>query len=411
MFENNSQLPPVNSAHPPRNGFVGYSHSKKNTLDIMWDNPGQDYNNKARKIVGVNIYRSYDSELGEYVKLNEEPLRVGYYEDKMEHTTVVEDVSTQFRYRGNGPEGEWIFYTQHPIVKKGHQLIYGNQSSDVTLTIDGVTVPVARVVGEKCAVQLIKDPWMDKLTRNQYPPILPKDNSVIICTYLRNSNYVGLSRNQRMFYKLTTVTSDAGESHLNHSDVLSQHQTEAWDYIWKEAVRRNKMILQQGGEDCWLMIRKWFGVRCSCYSTVHQRGVVDCETCWGTGVEGGYEGPFPFLIAPFDGEYKLDSTEQGLHTRHTSTLWTNYPPRLNTFDLIFRKSGGIYVVGYVKPAEVRGNTFLQQEFNASLLSRDRVEHRIPFASAHDKMFITEKANIPDDQEVRGRTVTFENINY
>lgn len=411
MFGNNSQLPPVNSPHPPRNAFVTYSHFKKNCFEISWDDPAIDYNNKAFSIVGVNVYRSFDSEIGEYIKLNDNPIGAGFYSDCMTHTLVEEDVSNQFVYKGNGPSREWIFETKHRIVKDDPDLIYANTATDVRLTIDGVEVPVARVRGEEKSVRLITEPYLDKLTRELHKPVLPKEDSVVVCSYRYNTNFISIQHNQRTFYKLSTVLEDGSESALQHFEPISNAQIESWDYIWREAVRRNRWILQQGGEDCFVRLRKWNGDRCHCYSDVHQRAKVDCETCWGTGIVGGYEGPFPFLMAPIEAENRLTRGDQGLHNMKTSTLWTNLPPKLNTFDLIYRRNGEIYVVGYVKHAEVRGNSFLQQEFNASLLSRDRVEYRIPFAKAVEKVFVSEKANIPDDQEVRGRTVTFENITY
>lgn len=396
---------------PPHNVMVDYSHFEKNCYEISWDDPSIHYMNKGLDIIGVNIYRSYDSELGEYHKVNENPITIGFYKDTMTHALIEEDVSDKFKYRGTGPSGEWIFHTEHRAVKDDRDLIYANSSVDLQIIIDGIEVPAARVDGFNRSVELIKDKWMDKLTRELHDPVLPKEDSVVICKYRHNTNFIDRRNNRRVFYKLATVLRDGHESALQHFEPVSSEMIEKWDYIWREAVRRNRWILQQGGENCFVRLRKWHGDRCPCYSEVHHRAKVDCESCWGTGIVGGYEGPFPFLMAPIEAESRLQREETGLHTRKTSMLWTNMPPRLNTFDLIYRKNGDIFVVGYVKPAEARGNSFLQQEFNASLLSRDRVEYKIPFAQNKEVRLVTDKANIPDSQEIKGKTVVFENISY
>jgi hypothetical protein len=417
----NRGLPDFSLPQPPRNAFAQYSFEEKNAVDLVWDNPSEDPYNTPFDIVGVNIYRSYDSQLGSYAKITPVPLTIGFYQDSMSHQEIVEDVSDKFVFRGDGPRHQWVFAVSEKIVKDLRKLEYGNHSEDVIITIDGVEVPAASVDGYNKCVGLIVQPYLDKLTRELVQPILPSKDSVVLCKYKYNTNFIDFKHSQRIYYKLTTVTADGCESDLEKVEPFSLDQIEAWDYVWREAVRRNLYILQQAGEDCFVMIRKWYGDKCTpCWSEVHQRARINCDSCFGTGIKGGYEGPFPFLMAPVDSDQKLDRTDQGLKTTKTGTLWTNVSPKLHTFDLIFRKSGEIHIVGYTHPSEVRGNSYLQQEFNTSLLSRERIEYTIPFRKLNyippaleerEQIFVTEKAKIDDGEEVRGRTVTFENISY
>lgn len=114
-------------------------------------------------------------------------------------------------------------------------------------------------------------------------------------------------------------------------------------------------------------------------------------------------------MSPVDAsETRLERVDSGLHPRKSTTLWSNYAPRLNTFDLLFRKNGEIYIVGYVKHTEVRGNSFLQYEFNATLLERSRIEYMISLDPKIDVQFVSDHPPTPNGEEVRGRTVTFEN---
>ena len=75
---------------------------------------------------------------------------------------------------------------------------------------------------------------------------------------------------------------------------------EKLDYIWREAVRRNRWILDQGGERIKIFIRKAVGISCGCSSDTHRHPSATCEVCFGTGIIDGYDGPFDSIIAPDD---------------------------------------------------------------------------------------------------------------
>lgn len=415
----NSLFPDISIPKPPANGYVTYAFEPSNkngilqisnALDIVWSKPSENPFNAHFNILGVNIYRSYDSEVGPYTKITPSPITVGYYRDETVNELVEEDVSNKFLYRGNDPNEDWVFQVEHSMVKNNREVTYANTSDDLILTIDGQQTPVAYVNGLDRTVKLIKTEYLEKVTHKVVPPILPNEGSTVICKYYRNINNISLKSGRRIYYKLTTLAEN-GESPLEHSQPISLFGQEGWDYIWREAVRRNSWILQQGGEDVDVYLRKWFGDPCSCFSEVHHRGREGCPSCFGTGIVGGYIGPFKHLIAPVDAQFQLRRTEAGLQSSRTGTHWTNLMPRLNTFDLIIRKNGEILEIGYVYNAEVRGNSNLQQEFNASLISRDRILSKLPFTKKQDEFLITDKVNIPDGQEVKGRTVTFENIEY
>lgn len=414
VFPLNLELTTPSLPMSPRNGFVAYVYSEQNALNIIWDDPSQNPLNSrfTMPLIGVNIYRSYDSELGPFTLVNPTPLTVNYYQDSMTHTEATEDVSGAFVFRGDDPSIEqWMFHTTNRVVKDSRELLYGNHAEDVEITIDGHVVPASKVDGFYNSVWLTTCPYLEKHTRKLVNPILPTPTSVVTCKYRHNTNNISLSRNQRIFYKLTTVSAE-GESDINHVTPISAWQIEAWDFIWIRAKELNAYILQQGGENCQVYLRKWLGEPCTtCYSRVHERAESDCVLCFGTGVVGGFIGPYDFLMAPVDMDTTLTRQEQGLKTVKTGTQWTNYMPKLNTYDLIFRKSGEVYIVGKVHLSEVRGNAYLQQEFDISLVPRDRIEYQLFYPPAKDKIYVTNKVNIADGEEVRGRTVVFENINY
>lgn len=406
----NSQLPPKNSLpNPPRNAHCQFIYTEGNAVGIVWDDPSNDFYNKQFDIQGVDVYRSY-SELGPFEKINTIIQTTGYYKDTMTHTEIEEDVSNSFIYRGDSVYKEFIFQLQNVPVKDSRDLILANNTHDMEITIDGVPTYACRIDARAKQVTIVSNPYLDKTTQRLVMPVLPTRDSTVICKYRYNTNYVSQDRGRNTYYKLVTVSTQ-GESRLEDFEPISTMRIEAWDYIWRRAHEKNTWILQQGGEDCHVLLRKWFGQECVCKSELHARSSEECTICYGTGIVGGYDGPFKFLMAPVDADVKIERRDKGFKIEKTSVLWTNQPPKLGTYDLILRKSGEIFIVGYVHPTEVRGNAYLQQEFNASLLSRDRIEYKILLPKSVDDIFITEKANIPDEQEIRGHTVTFENITY
>lgn len=409
---NPDNLPLDSLPRPPQNVFADYSTFLGNTVEIIWGDPSQNMFNSHFTILGVNVYRSLTEDLGPYIKLNDAPIEVGFYADSAIPKEVTENVSESFIYRGDGPSSEWVFELKEHAVKKEDSYKFANTQSDIQIWVDGVEVPCLRVDGERKQVLMVSAPYWEKKTRSIVEPVLPKQGSVVLCTYYTNKNLLGFKLGSRSFYKVTTVSTE-GESPLEWSTPVSHMALDTMDYIWIENRRRNRWILEREGERCKVMVRKWAGERCSCTDPTYGRSPSTCKTCYGTGFVGGYEGPFDFLMAPVDSNQTIRRTDKGLKLSKDSELWSNLSPMLKTFDLILRKNGELFIVGDVHPAETRGNCYLQQTFSAGLLSRDRIEYQIEFFTSkkQEQVMITDKHNVPDGQEVKGRTIVFENINY
>lgn len=412
---------------------------EREVVDVRWSNPGEIKANTCFNVIGVNVYRSFDSEFGPYFRLNTTPVGSTQWRDR---TRVVlatqEDVSHSFRARGaeTDPDRRYMFRTRfRPIV------IYPSPGSanctnlNVQVTVNGVAAFVERIYADQGIVELRTTPTFDVVTQKQFPPVLPTaETDVVLATYRYETNKVPTKLAQRVFYRVTTVAvGDDGklvETPLERATQGNRDEVEKLDYIWTEAIRRNLWIQFQGGERVKLFIRKAVGVECGCGSSIHKQPSSDCEVCYGTGVIGGYEGPFDIIIAPDDSARKIAQTNRGRTVEHGYDTWTGPRPLVSQRDFIVKLNGDRYGIGPVRMPSNRGMQ-LQQMFPIERLDEADMRYRVPLfdTSMMDSPqtrylrpdmrwgrkdatpMVTEKRTIGDERELRGGTVTWENIEY
>ena len=433
----------TNPTHPvqPLNFDVIYAFdSELNAFDLRWDNPADICgNNGCFNVLGVNIYRSFDSEFGPYELLNDVPLGGTFYRDETLNGFVEdEDVSASFLAFGesNDETGRYIFRVEnYPIVKQVSEGIPADHPTDVIVKIDGVEVLAAAVYGPTGEVELRVEQFYDVATNSQIDPILPTPVSTVTCSYYYNVNRVQNELDRKVFYRITTVGTREGwdgelrETPLEWTDAKTVHHMENLGYIWKEAIRRNSWILDQGGERVKVFIRKWNGLPCpDCNDNDYNHPRNDCRDCYGTGILGGYEGPFEMRIAPPDAEKRVSFGEYGFNLEQVYEVWTGPSPMLSQRDFIVKQNNDRYSIGPVRMPTNRGNV-LQQHFSIDLLDENDIRYSVPVTGTNAFLYpetrtqtwddpydennypqITEDEKVPDGIEERGRTPTYDNIN-
>lgn len=364
---------PINKSKPfpPRNIFVT-SPFIVGVLDIRWDNPLEVTENSKWKVQGVNIYRSIDSEIGPYSKLNSDPIETLYYRDNTQHAFVEnEDVLPRLS-RGENPTNDWYFKVLNkPLIKEGSQNVIADSPQDVYITIDNgdgnlVRVPPLQVRGECGTVFLISSPTLNPVTKKLEPPRLPyPPNGRCYISYWHNINFVRADLYPRYFYKVTTVAKNSnGETiETDLEDVFPTHvyRIEKPDYIWKAIISKNRYLLEQLGERAKLYLRKEVGQPCPSLSQTHQQSHYNCEICYGTGIVGGYEGPYDLLMASPEAEKHIELTDIGLRMNFSFESWTGPSPLLRTRDLVVRQNNERMIIGSVTPQGAKGSVF-QQHF-------------------------------------------------
>lgn len=429
---------------PPLSLFLtsGYTPG---VFDLTWTNPLDMRLNSRFQVLGVNLYRSFDSEFGPYDRVNEFPIGSTFWRDQTDNVVALDEEVTSDRWvlRGytSGSELEapkFVFRTAHwPIIQAGSQKLPTSNPNDVEVRIDGVVARIARILGESGEIEIDPNGYPDVATQNKFPGIFPTETSRVTVSYHYTRSLLRTDLSQRVFYRVSTVgylVDSAGalvsgellETPLERAAFTSSFEIEKIDYIWREAVRRNRWILDQGGERVKVFVRKRVGVECSCYSaTTHHQPLGDCLACFGTGILGGYEGPYDIVLAPDDANRKISSQASGSTVEHTYEVWTGPSPLLTQRDFIVKINGERYSVGAVRMPTNRGMV-LQQHFDLGHIDERDTRYRVPVDSLNQfspnqvqpltpplnsSAQITDKPNIPDDRELRGRTITWANITY
>jgi hypothetical protein len=414
---------------PPLNVFLT-SRFEPGVFDITWDDPAVLSVNSSFCILGVNVYRSFDSEFGPFHRISELPIGSNFWRDQTNNELVVdEDVTSQVVLNGecsaSGQDApRWVFKTNYyPIVKEGSQAITTDDPGDVHVYVDGVEVRVLRVHGFSGEVEI--DPYLyaNVATQKFDPSLVPGPNSRVTCTYRRTRSLLKTDLMQRVFYRVTTVgvhqscalsvaqPHDIVETPLDRATAANSYEVEKLDYIWREGVRRNRWILEQGGERVQFFVRKHVGLPCTCFpDPYHKQPMNDCRICFGTGIMGGYEGPYAGIIAPDDAERRITQKDSGRTVEHAYEVWTGPAPILSQRDFLLKLNGERYSIGAVRFPSSRGMV-LQQHFNIGHLDEKDIRYRVPvgnpikyiavqFAPEGPEQGgstdITDKPNIPDE---------------
>ncbi len=438
---------------PPINGMA-FSPYKVGVYDLRWDNPAILSANTQWTILGVNVYRSDASDRGPYRRINDVPVGTSFYRDRTVNVLVKREVvkfDTSWVHKGDASNNRrWSFRSEHPMVKQDGRGVFANSASDVTVEIDGEVVEVHTVFGRTGEVVLSNVRKYDVGREKNAPLIEINEDTVVTVTYYRNKNLTpGTGLDRKVFYRLTTVAiTDDGlvETALENCPPLTPTAIEELDYIWKEAIRRNQWILQQGGERVKAFIRKTAGRQCSCGLDekdleYNKQPSSRCKVCFGTGFVGGYEGPYEIIVAPEDGDRRVSQMPQGRRVELQYEVFMGPSPMVTMRDFIVKQTNERYSIGAVRRPTNRGNV-LQQHFTIGLLDEGDARYSVPIDGTDSLIYpetrfshsavapaqgqhshspphpvgpdastpmVTDKDNFPDETEKRGRTPVWDNI--
>ena len=423
--------------------------------------PCHGQSNSGWNIVGVNVYRSDTGERGPYYRVNKIPLGTLFYRDRTDVRRVYDEVvdwTGSWIYKGDAPNDPvWRFRTHfRPVVKATGNAIPADSPQDVEVYVNGVRAPLLQVFGPTGEIDLNLTPVWNPSIENYDRPQTPSENSLVTISYYYargNTLTMGPDLRPKVFYRLTTVaidptgTTPSGliETPLEYCEPFTPFNSEKLDYMWREAIRRNRFILEQGGERVKLFVRKITGVPCTCVWDARLREysgqpLNNCISCFGTGWLGGYEGPIDIIIGPDESERRVTQTPNGRRLENTYEVWIGPSPSVSQRDFIVKQNGERFSIGPVKRTQIRGLT-LQQSFQIGYLGEGDIRYRVPmgdlerlawpetrYTRPEDSACVesppypvgyeyqatpmgTEVAKVPDGREIRGRTPVWANITY
>lgn len=434
----------------------------KGVLDVRWDDPSLIGGNTEFSIVGVNVYRSIASDRGPFKRLNAYPVSGTFFRDYTDVALITKEVipwDGGWQSKGDAPNlARWTFKTRYPITKPRTLGVPANAPVDVLVTIDGVPAWVASVFGETNEVTLDTSVTINPANDRNVESPLPGPDSEVAISYYTLRNLVSPGVDKKSFYRVTAVAEDPTqpggymETPLDQTAPSSDMQIEQLDYIWKEAMRRNRWILEQGGERVKLFVQKVNGVPCPCTDEVDPQSRAynkqpsnRCHVCYGTGFIGGFEGPYDLIIAPDDAEKRISQSVTGRRKEHSYEVWMSFSPIVSQRDFIIKQNNERYSIGPVRRPTNRGNV-IQQHFNIAYFDSQDIRYSVPIdivlASPNlpwpqtrypyrplretydrqdgapwpvtpDAVFpmSTNKDNVPDGIQIRGRAGTWSNQNY
>lgn len=418
---------------PPLQAFC-LSGLVSGVYDVRWSDPSELPGNGRFSILGVNVYRSFGSEYGPFYRVNAVPIGALFWRDASTVKVVLQqDVSGSFVPNGPGtsPGGEYIFRTGNsPIVIDPIPGGVNCVRMNVRVTVDGVPAVVDWIDPVNGIVRLSSQGVFDVINQKTSGPVLPKadGSSVVLASYRYVDNQLP-TLDKRIFYRITTVAyADDGtllETPVDEAATANSYEVEKLSYIWREAIRRNHWILDHGGERVKVFIRKNAGAVCGCWSDLHGQSKSDCQTCFGSGFIGGYDGPYDITIAPDDAEMNYRQELRGRSMTKQYETWTGPSPLLSQRDFILKLNGDRYGIGPVRMPSIRGMQ-LQQFFLVSHLDSSDIRYKVPAINPALLEFpatrylvpgrgdatpmITDAAQIPAERQERGNTVSFENEN-
>lgn len=337
--------------------------------------------------------------------------------------------------------GQYVIKTSHkPIATtdKRNYNFYSDDINNVLVLIDNQKAIVKSVDGIKGEIILDTERKFDYILGQWIEPPIPTTESIVTITYPFLLNSFKLNLSHSPYYKVTCILSDNSETILSICDPVTI-EADKLDYMYQEAMRRNAWLLDQVGERVLLFKRKSVGEKCECYEkderTHKQAKVGPCKICWGTGIVGGYDGPFEIKISPAQTEQKISMTERGMKLENTENTWTGITPNIDQRDFVLRKKFQVYAIGPVSMPEVRGVAtqqhfqieyvdstdiryeFLQSiNFNSNLIGLQQSRTHYSESNlikngevTNNDILRTDKGKETD--KPKGRTITFENSLY
>lgn len=170
----------------PLNLFVT-SGWEPGVLDLRWDRPADLTQNSRFALLGVNVYRSFDSEYGPFYRLTDVPVGSGAWQDRTDIEVVEEDVSGSFTIEdaiGTGQDRRrYVFrVAKGPIVVSGSQGTLAHDPTDVWVTVDGVAAPVQAVNGFSGEVEIDVRAFPNAAFQTFDRGPVPHVGSQVICT-------------------------------------------------------------------------------------------------------------------------------------------------------------------------------------------------------------------------------------
>lgn len=157
---------------------------------------------------------------------------------------------------------------------------------------------------------------------------------------------VSINPNTTNWYKVSTLYKEDDkyiEGPLSSPVKYEVLNTNKW---FNKINERNMWILKNTGQLFDLYIYKTEGEKCpKCYDKIRGRGSdPNCNICYGTGIDGGYEPIYQLYVRQKPATSSLDLTNSGLQINNSPGAWTISDITLRNRDLLINPQGIIFEI-------------------------------------------------------------------
>lgn len=187
---------------------------------------------------------------------------------------------------------------------------------------------------------------------------------------------------QDWYYRVTVISASSGESdYLTATKVnIYTHGGEGLmgriESVAREEIRRLAIGFNMQGETLTIFVKRVYGPTCPvCYNELSGRGAdPNCKTCYGTGIEGGYD-VYQTKGVVYETSKRIMESREGLRERYVPRGVIASYPILHDGDGLRRTDGKAYILSEVSPQLIQ-NFLIEQQFTLAQIPEGHVLYRI-----------------------------------
>lgn len=201
-----------------------------------------------------------------------------------------------------------------------------------------------------------------------------------------------LSKWRNFYYRIRVIDRDSKGEHLDFGStpwrqVLTGEDPGGVvmeappDLLALESIRRFNLVLREfGGRRVLASVQRTWGQRCpNCWDNLKRRRIKShCQTCFDTGLLGGYFQPMEAWCMKPPHQVRAQLTSLFELQADDRVMWFSRYPRLKPRDLVTSIDGDRFRVIQINRSE-KAWTLTRQTVQLRRLSRDQVEYQIPIS--------------------------------
>jgi hypothetical protein len=186
---------------------------------------------------------------------------------------------------------------------------------------------------------------------------------------------VNLKHFYRQYFYKVRVTHKASGDHKDYGPASNEAEP---DLVARELRSHMGLLMREfAGRRCWLLPRRTWGQRCSCFDVnLQKRTRSGCATCFDTSFVRGYMSPVE-VWAQFDPSPQTEQQSAlGVMQQDNTTVRLPYYPPVKPGDVLVEAENVRWRIGKVSGTE-QGRAKVHQELQVHRIPRSDMEYRVP----------------------------------